>query len=66
MTRYNDPVEEGWYGDFDEQMHDQLVTGYREGVDRVLTYIKSLNPQADTPYYGLLSELRWAIKEGII
>lgn len=61
MTRYNDPVGEGWYGDFDEQMHDQLVTGYREGVDRVMIYIQSINS-----YRKLEDEIEWAIKEGII
>jgi len=56
MTRYNDPVEEGWYGDFDEQMHDQLVTGYREGVDRVMTFL-----DAETGY-----QVRCLIEEGEI
>lgn len=60
MTRYNDYVSDE-YGDFDEQIHDASVSGYREGVDRVLTYIESIH-RHDT----LLSELRWAIKEGII
>lgn len=61
MTRYNDAVDEGWYGDFDEQLHDARVLSYREGVDEVLTYIQSIHR-----YDTLLSELRWAIKEGII
>lgn len=35
--------------------------GYREGVDRVLTYIESINR-----YPALVAELKWAINEGII
>lgn len=61
MTRYNDPVEEGWYGDFDEQMHDQLVTGYREGVDRVLWFLNDWDDEGQ-----LIRDIRDAIKEGII
>lgn len=60
MTRYNDYVFDN-YGDFDEQIHDASVSGYREGVERVLTYIKSTNR-----YDTLFGELCWAIKEGII
>lgn len=60
MTRYND---EQWdmEGDFDDMLRDMAVMCYREGVDRVLTYIESIHR-----YDTLLAELRWAIKEGII
>lgn len=60
MTRYND---EQWdmEGDFDDMLRDMAVMSYREGVDRVLTYIKSTNR-----YDTLFGELCWAIKEGII
>lgn len=33
---------------------------YQEGVDRVLTYIESINV-----YPKLVSELKWAIDEGL-
>lgn len=60
MTRYND---EQWdmEGDFDDMLRDMAVISYREGVDQVLAYIESIHR-----YDTLLSELRWAIKEGII
>lgn len=48
-------------GDFDDQMDYAWQGGYREGVDRVMIYIESIHR-----YDTLLSELRWAIKEGII
>lgn len=66
MTRYNSEANEPYVGMAEEHIPPEQLEGYQEGVDRVLTYIDSLNPQADTPYYSLLSELRWAIKEGII
>lgn len=54
MTRYNDepPMTPEYAAE---------VFGYCEGVDRVLEYIESIHA-----YPKLLSELRWAIKEGII
>lgn len=54
MTRYNDEPAAGGEG-------TEEIQGYREGVDRVLTYIESIHR-----YDTLLAELRWAIKEGII
>lgn len=60
MTRYND---EQWdmEGDFDDMLRDMAVLSYREGVDRVLTYIESIHA-----YDTLVGELGWAIKQGII
>lgn len=60
MTRYND---EQWdmEGDFDDMLRDMAVISYREGVDRVLEYIVSIHR-----YEGLVKELHWAIREGII
>lgn len=51
MTRYN---EDTWANAHTED-------GYREGVDRVLEYIESIHA-----YPKLMSELKWAIEEGII
>lgn len=59
MTRYTDELTLG--DDFDDQIHDLGILRYREGVDRVLTYIESINA-----FPKLVSELRWSIKEGII
>lgn len=59
MTRYNDKPPHGfdpYYPDGDGE-----TKFYREGVDRVLTYIESTHA-----YPSLLSELKWAIDEGII
>ena len=62
MTRYNDELYlEDWDGDHDDQMHDQFIEGYQEGVDRVLDYIESTYS-----YPKLYAELKWAIEEGII
>lgn len=60
MTRYND---EQWdmEGDFDDMLRDMAVLSYREGVDRVLEYIVSIHR-----YDGLVKELHWAVREGII
>lgn len=60
MTRYND---EQWdmEGDFDDMLRDMAVLSYREAVDRVLEYIVSIHR-----YEGLVKELHWAIREGII
>lgn len=54
MTRYNDNPELGGEG-------AEGIEGYVEGVDRVLEYIESIHA-----YDTLISELHWAIKEGII
>lgn len=62
MTRYNEELRvEDFDGDFDDQMHDQAIVHYREGVDRVVEYVKST-----WAYPKLDAELRWAIAEGII
>lgn len=60
MTRYND---EEWdlEGDFDDMLRDQDVLSYRKGVDRVIEYVESIQS-----YPKLVSELKWAIGEGII
>lgn len=60
MTRYNDE-QWGMEGDFDDMLRDMAVLSYREGVDRVLEYIVSIHR-----YEGLVKELHWAIREGII
>lgn len=59
MTKY---YEEAYTndGDFDDQRYCRVVS-YREGVDRVLEYIESIHA-----YPKLMSELKWAIEEGII
>lgn len=54
MTRYNDEPDLGGEG-------TENIEGYREGVDRVLTYIDSIHA-----YDTLVGELGWAIKQGII
>lgn len=51
MTRYNDDT----WGNM------TVEGGYREGVDRVIEYIESINA-----YPKLVGELEWAIREGII
>ena len=51
MTRYN---SDSWAREDEEN-------GYREGVDRVLEYVDSINA-----YPKLIAELKWAIDEGII
>ena len=51
MTRYSNDT---WANGITEE-------GYREGVDRVLEYIESIHA-----YPKLISELKWAIEEGII
>lgn len=64
MTRYNDEphcTDFDFDGDFDDQMHDQKIVGYQDGVARVLRYIESINA-----YPKLVGELKWAIEEGII
>lgn len=62
MTRYNDEIyTPDFDGDFDDQMQAQGVYAYREGVDRVLEYVDSINA-----YPKLMAELKWAIDEGII
>lgn len=60
MTRYNDEL---WdlEGDIHEALHDQVILGYREGVDRVVEYVKST-----WAYPKLDGELQWAISQGII
>ena len=60
MTRYND---DQWSleGSFDDVLQNQAVLTYREGVDRVLTYIESIHA-----YPKLVSELKRAIDEGVI
>lgn len=55
MTRYNDHYSGETIIDICQQ------DGYREGVDRVLEYIKSIHA-----YPKLVAELTWAIEEGII
>lgn len=54
MTRYNDemPMSPEYAAE---------VGGYQEGVDRVLKYVEAIHA-----YPKLVSELRWAIQEGII
>lgn len=59
MTRYDDEIST--CDDFEDQMDESRVLGYREGVDRVLEYIEAIHA-----YPKLVTELRWAIKEGII
>lgn len=59
MVRCRDDLTFG--DDFDDQMHDQALNGYRDGVDRVVEYIKAIHA-----YPKLEAELTWAIKEGII
>lgn len=54
VTRYNDEPAAGGEG-------TETIEGYQEGVDRVLEYIESIHR-----YDGLVNELRWAIKEGVI
>lgn len=54
MTRYNDEPAAGGEG-------TEELDGYREGVDRVVTYIESIHA-----YPKLITELRWAVNEGII
>jgi len=49
--RYNSDT---WSGELEED-------AYREGVDRVLQYVESIHR-----YDALITELKWAIKEGII
>ena len=59
MTRYNDKFSTR--DDFEDQMDDAEIAGYREGVDRVLEYIEAIHA-----YPKLVAELKWAINEGII
>jgi len=49
--RYNSDT---WVGEVKED-------AYRQGVDRVLEYVDSINA-----YPKLMAELKWAIDEGII
>jgi hypothetical protein len=58
MTRYNESADERAF----VPLYDQFEgDGYREGVNRVLEYVESINA-----YPKLIAELRWAIQEGII
>lgn len=60
MTRYNhDDGDE--LGDHDDQLAFACLSGYREGVERVIEYVASIHAHP-----RLVDELRWAIKEGII
>lgn len=57
MTRYNDPLRLlNWDGDHDDQMHDQFLEGYQEGVDRVLELV-----DGETAF-----QIREFIREGTI
>ena len=59
MTRYDDEIST--CDDFEDQMDESRILGYREGVDRVLEYVEAIHA-----YPVLVEELRWAINEGII
>lgn len=55
MTRYNDGNNCLNFEDLCE------LDGYREGVDRVIEYVASIQV-----YPKLTGELKWAIEQGII
>lgn len=61
MTRYNSEANEPYVGMTEEHIPPEQLEGYQEGVDRVLEYIFSIHA-----YRKLVSELHWAIREGII
>ncbi len=61
MTRYNSEANEAYVGMEEEYIPPEQLDGYQEGVDRVLGYIVSIHR-----YEGLVKELHWAIREGII
>lgn len=61
MTRYNSEANELYVGMREEHIPPEQLDGYQEGVDRVLEYIVSTHG-----YPNLVSELHWAIREGII
>lgn len=61
MTRYNSEANESYVGMTEEHIPIEQLEGYREGVDRMLTYIESIHA-----YDTLVGELRWAIRQGII
>ncbi|QDK01454.1 hypothetical protein SEA_LEEROYJENKINS_57 [Microbacterium phage LeeroyJenkins] len=61
MTRYNSEANEPYVGMKEEHIPIEQLDGYREGVDRVLWYIREI--KADS---RLLEELGFAIKDGVI
>lgn len=61
MTRYNSEANEPYVGVTEEHIPPEQLEGYQEGVDRVLEYIVSIHR-----YEGLVKELHWAIRGGII
>lgn len=61
MTRYNSEANEPYVGMSEAHIPPEQLEGYQEGVDRVLEYIVSIHR-----YDGLVKELHWAIREGII
>lgn len=60
MTRYNSDANEPYVGMEEEHIPPEQLDGYREGVDRVLWWLKECGE------YAYDFELRQAIKAGII